>query len=92
MSKKSLIVILNKLERCGGLRSMNIKLGLLFFLNILYVGALWHLDVCHNLDRCGQEKTRGVFKIKPELGYRLSQYILIASLLLIDFLFLFGFK
>lgn len=67
---------------------MDFKLGLLFFLNIVYIGALWHLDLNHNLDKFGQEKTRGIFKIKPEAGYRLSQYVLIATLFLIDLLFL----
>lgn len=60
---------------------------LLFALNILLVGALWHMDVHHNLDKLGQSETRGMFKIKPEKAYRYSQYILLVSLLLIDVLF-----
>lgn len=64
---------------------------LLFLLNILFVGAVWHMDVHHNLDRFGHSETRGVFKIKPEKAYRYSQYILIASLLLIDILFVLTF-
>ena len=67
---------------------MTIKFGVLFFLNIAYVFFLWHLDVNHALDRLGQEKTRGVFKIKPEAGYRFSLYGLIIILMLIDLLFL----
>lgn len=64
---------------------------LLFALNILLVGALWHMDVHHNLDKLGQSETRGVFKIKPEKAYRYSQYILLVSLLLIDILFILAF-
>ena len=64
---------------------------LLFALNILLVGALWHMDVHHNLDKLGQSETRGVFKIKPEKAYRYSQYILLISLLLIDVLFILAF-
>ena len=63
----------------------------LFFLNILLVAALWHMDINHNLDRLGQSETRGVFKIKPERAYRYSQYALLLSLLLIDALFVLTF-
>ena len=63
----------------------------LFALNILLVGALWHMDVHHNLDKLGQSETRGMFKIKPEKAYRYSQYILLVSLLLIDVLFVLTF-
>lgn len=64
---------------------------LLFALNILLVGALWHMDVHHNLDKLGQSETRGMFKIKPEKAYRYSQYILLISLFLIDVLFILAF-
>ncbi len=63
----------------------------LFALNILLVGALWHMDVHHNLDKLGQSETRGMFKIKPEKAYRYSQYILLISLFLIDVLFILAF-
>jgi hypothetical protein len=63
---------------------------LLFLLNILFVAALWHMDVHHNLDRFGEALTRGVFKIKPEKAYRYSQYVLLCSLLLMDALFVFA--
>ncbi|MCL5970339.1 MAG: hypothetical protein M1450_02475 [Patescibacteria group bacterium] len=61
---------------------------LLIILNILFVAAVWHMDLNHNLDRLGEKKTRGVFKITPEKGYRYSQYFLIAVLIAIDLLFL----
>jgi len=67
------------------------KLILLFALNILLVGALWHMDVHHNLDKLGQSETRGMFKMKPEKAYRYSQYILLITLLLIDVLFILAF-
>lgn len=63
------------------------ELIILFILNIIFVGAVWHMDVHHNLDRSGQTKTGGVFRLKPEDAYRYSQYILILSLILIDILF-----
>jgi hypothetical protein len=68
-----------------------VTLILLFALNILLVGALWHMDVHHNLDRLGQSETRGMFKIKPEDAYRYSQYVLLICLLLIDVLFVLAF-
>lgn len=64
---------------------------ILFFLNILFVSALWHMDVSHNLDKLERPKTRGVFKIKPEAAYRYSQYVLLLALLLIDVLFVLSF-
>lgn len=67
------------------------SLIILFFLNILFVGALWHMDVHHNLDKYGHSKTRGVFKVKPEAAYRYSQYILLLILLLVDILFVVSF-
>ena len=67
------------------------KLILLFALNILLVGALWHMDVHHNLDKLGQSETRGMFKMKPEKAYRYSQYILLITLLFIDVLFILAF-
>ena len=60
----------------------------LFVLNVAYMFFLWHMDVNHNLDKLGENKTRGIFKIRPEFAYRLSQYGLIAVLLLIDLLIL----
>lgn len=60
---------------------------LLLFLNILFVGAVWHMDVNHNLDKLGQEKTRGILRIKPENAYRYSYYVLILVLILLDILF-----
>lgn len=68
----------------------SVILLLLFLLNILFVAALWHMDVHHNLDRFGEALTRGVFKMKPEKAYRYSQYVLLSSLLLIDALFVFA--
>lgn len=50
--------------------------------------ALWHMDVNHTADRLGEKKTRGVFKISAEEGYRYSQYLLIVALLFLDVLFL----
>ncbi|MFH0937218.1 MAG: hypothetical protein V1808_02910 [Candidatus Daviesbacteria bacterium] len=66
-------------------------LVLLFLLNIIFVGALWHMDVHHNLDKYGHTETRGVFKMKPEKAYRYSQYVLLVSLFLLDILFVFAF-
>lgn len=67
------------------------SLVLLFSLNIVFVTALWHMDVQHNLDRLGQKKTRGFLKISPESAYRVSQYVLILTLLAIDTLFIITF-
>ena len=64
------------------------ELFLLFTLNILFMGALWHMDVHHSLDKYGHDETRGVFKMKPEKAYRWAQYALIVSLLLIALLFI----
>lgn len=63
------------------------KIILLFLLNIIFVVAVWHMDVNHNLDRQGETKTRGVFKISPESAYRYSQYALLITLFLIDLIF-----
>jgi hypothetical protein len=60
---------------------------LLFLLNILFVGAVWHMDVNHNLDRKGESQTRGVFKVSPEKAYRYSYYFLLVVMFLIDILF-----
>ena len=57
--------------------------------NGLFLIALWHLDVNHNLDRLGEKGTRGIFKITPEAGYRISEYLLIASVFLLDCLVLY---
>lgn len=67
-------------------------LVILFFLNIIYVGALWHMDVHHNLDKYGHTETRGVFKMTPERAYRYSQYVLMVILLAIDTLFVVTFE
>lgn len=64
----------------------------MFLLNIIFVGALWHLDVNHNLDKLGQKETRGFFKVKPEAAYRYSRYVLLLSLLLIDVLLVLTFS
>ncbi len=61
---------------------------LLFLLNIIFVGALWHMDIHHNLDRLGHTETRGIFKMTPEKAYRYSQYVLVLTLFLIDILFI----
>ncbi|RJQ27446.1 hypothetical protein C4577_01295 [Candidatus Parcubacteria bacterium] len=66
--------------------TQQLKLAFLFFLNILFVGFIWHLDISHNLDRLNINKTRGILKISPETGYRISQYGLIIILFLIDLL------
>lgn len=63
----------------------------LFALNILFVGALWHMDVHHNLDKYGQSETRGIFQMKSEKAYRYSQYVLILVLIFIDWLFVLKF-
>ncbi|MEX2008316.1 MAG: hypothetical protein WD850_02430 [Candidatus Spechtbacterales bacterium] len=68
---------------------MTLLLFLLFFLNILFVGAVWHMDINHHLDREGVKVTRGIFRITPETAYRVSQYLLIATLLAIDALVVF---
>lgn len=60
---------------------------LLFLLNIIFVAALWHMDVHHNLDKYNHSETSGIFKMRPEKAYRISQYILIVTLFLIDVLF-----
>lgn len=60
---------------------------LLFILNIIFVGAIWHMDVHHNLDKFRHTETGGVFKMRPEKAYRYSQYVLIVSLVLLDLLF-----
>lgn len=67
------------------------SLVLLFSLNIVFVAAIWHMDVQHNLDRLGQKQTRGLLKISPESAYRVSQYVLILTLLAIDTLFIITF-
>ena len=67
------------------------ELLILFALNILFMGALWHMDVHHNLDKHGISETRGVFKMKAEKAYRISSYVLIGSLLLLDLLFIYKF-
>ena len=66
---------------------MSFALLALLLLNILFMVALWHLDVSHNLDRVGETSTRGIFKIKPETAYRYSQYALVLTLSLLDVLF-----
>ena len=65
------------------------QMFLLLILNILFIFALWHMDVNHTADRLGEKKSRGVFKISPEEGYRYSQYGLIICLILLDLLFLY---
>lgn len=67
------------------------ELMILFILNIVFVGALWHMDVHHNPEKSGQARTGGVFRVKPEDAYRYSQYVLILTLILIDLLFVFKF-
>lgn len=67
------------------------ELIILFLLNIVFVGAVWHLDLHHNLDKAGQKQTSGLFKVKPEKAFRYSQYILILTLILIDILFVIKF-
>lgn len=66
---------------------MTLNLIILFLLNIIFVAALWHMDIHHNLDKLGQAETGGVFKMKPEKAYRYSQYVLLLTLFLIDILF-----
>lgn len=61
---------------------------LLIVINILFVVAIWHMDINHNLDRLGERKTRGIFKISPETGHRMSQYVLIVLIVLLDLLVL----
>lgn len=63
-------------------------LGALFALNIAFTMAVWHMDLNHHLDLEGARVTRGIFKIKPETAYRISEYALIGSLFLIDILVL----
>lgn len=63
----------------------------LFVLNLVFLIALWHMDVTHNEDRLGAELTRGIFKIPPERAYRYSYYVFIAVLAAIDALFIWMF-
>lgn len=37
------------------------ELAILFILNIVFVGALWHMDVHHSLEKQGQARTGGCF-------------------------------
>lgn len=64
------------------------KIILFFLLNIIFVAAVWHLDINHNLEKYGQKKTGGVLKITPERGFRISEYVLLVVLFLLDVLFL----
>jgi len=64
------------------------KVFFLIILNILFVAAILHMNINHNLDRLGEKKTKGIFKLTPETGYRYSQYFLIAILILLDLLVL----
>lgn len=61
---------------------------LLFALNIVFIVALWYLDINHSLDRLGEKDTRGLWKISPEQGFRYSQHVLILTLFLLDVLFI----
>lgn len=62
---------------------------ILLVVNMVILASLWHMSVNHTLDRLGEKRTRGVLKITPEAGYRISQYFLIAGVLLLDFLILY---
>lgn len=55
------------------------------------MGAVWHMDVGHNLSLEKKQKTEGVFRVSPKQAYRYSQYVLILTLILIDLLFVFKF-
>jgi len=66
---------------------INIGIILLFFLNISFVAALWHISINRQLEKLGQKKTGGVLKISPETGFLLSEYVLVLILFLIDILF-----
>jgi len=59
---------------------------LAFILTIVAVASIWHIDVNHNIDRLGQEKTRGIFKLKPEKAIRYAQYTLIFTIIIYDFI------
>ncbi len=65
------------------------RIFFLILLNTFFIISLWHLDINHNLDRVGEKKTRGVFKIPAEKGYRISQYGLILGVLLFDIFILY---
>jgi len=60
---------------------------LLFILNILFVGAVWHISASHQIGKLGQKRTGGVLKLSPETAFLLSEYVLISILFLIDVLF-----
>lgn len=62
----------------------------LLLLNILFVMALWHMDITSNEDRLGAKLTRGIFKIPPERAYRLAEYALVCILIALDILFVFS--
>lgn len=62
---------------------------IVLLLNGVFLVSLWHMDVNHNLDRLGEKQTRGVLKISPEAGYRISQYCLVAAVFLLDLLILY---
>lgn len=64
-----------------------VTLILLFLLNILFIAAVWHITVAHQIQKLGQKKTGGVLKISPEKAFLLSEYALILILFLIDVLF-----
>ncbi|MBI4099415.1 hypothetical protein HY440_00235 [Candidatus Microgenomates bacterium] len=70
---------------------MKLEILTLFVLNILFLLALWHMDVTHNEDRLGAKLTRGFFKIPPERAYRYVYYSFIAILVAIDGLFIWAF-
>lgn len=63
-------------------------LFLLFILNILFLVALTHMSLHHNLQKLGQKKTGGILKVSTEMGFILSEYALGAILILIDLLFI----
>jgi hypothetical protein len=60
---------------------------LLFLFNILFVIALWHITISHQIQKLGQKKTCGVLKISPEKAFLFSEYTLILIMFLIDILF-----
>lgn len=68
---------------------MVMQLAALFLLTIIGVAAIWHMDVNQNLERFRKKQTEGIFKISPEVGFRYSEYVLIAVIFAFDLLFIF---
>ena len=60
---------------------------LLCICNISFMGALWHMALNRMMELSGYDRTYGVLKLTPGKGFMLSEYWLVASLILIDIVF-----